>query len=73
MTATHLPHAALIAEYLALASTLQPSSLASDHRRANQLAFQLAMEPPADLWRPILAAMASGRVKEKWDATFAIR
>jgi hypothetical protein len=55
-----LINTALIAEYLALAHSLPddnttPAEVA-DYRRANQLAYQLAMDLPADLWRTILRA-----------------
>src|SRR5690348_14203445 len=62
---------ALIAEYLALASALRDDSPQSNYQRANQLAFQLAMELDADLWRIVVRAVASGTVDDIWQAIFA--
>jgi len=64
---------ALLAEYLALASTLRADSPGPDFRRANQLAYQLAMELDADLWRIVLRGIASGTVNDIWQAIFAAR
>jgi hypothetical protein len=62
---------ALIAEYLALASTLRADSPPSDYQQANQIAFQLAMELDADLWRLVARAVAGGTVNELWEAILA--
>lgn len=64
---------ALIAEYLALATTLETDAPAGDYRRANQLSYQLAMELPIDLWRAILAALGSGNGQAVWDAISTAR
>src|SRR4051794_26384930 len=62
---------ALLAEYLALASTLRADSPPSDCQRANQIAFQLAMELDADLWRLMARAVAGKTVNELWEAIVA--
>lgn len=64
---------ALIAEYLALITTLEFESPAADYRRANQLAYQLAMELPIDMWRAIYAAAVGTNGKPIWEAISVAR
>ena len=48
-----------IAEYLALAPTLEVSSSKAEYRRANELAYELAMTLPADVYREIVWAITN--------------
>lgn len=65
------PPTALIAEYLVLASSLKAKDPPAIYHRANQLAFQLAMELPPDLWRKVQHAIASNTVGPLWDVVIA--
>ena len=51
--------AAKAAEYISLARSLTPDSPATEYRRANQLAWELALWLPDDLYRKLGRAMTS--------------
>lgn len=51
--------AAKTAEYIALARNLETTSSKADYRRANQLAWELALWLPDDLYRNLGMALAS--------------
>jgi hypothetical protein len=51
--------AAKAAEYIALARNLETTSTEADYRRANQLAWELALWLPDDLYRNLGKALAS--------------
>jgi hypothetical protein len=51
--------AAKAAEYIALARDLKPTSSDSDYRRANQLAWELALWLPDDIYRELGEALGS--------------
>jgi hypothetical protein len=46
-----------VAEYLSLAPTLKPSDSTHEYRRANQLAFELAILLPAEIYKSMAAAL----------------
>ena len=50
--------AAKAAEYMALARDLKPTSTEAEYRRANQLAWELALWLPDDLYRKLGKALA---------------
>jgi hypothetical protein len=61
----------LIAEYLARAKSIRETSSEEAYIRVNQLAYQLAIELPVDLWSKILRAVATGSGFDAWDAIVA--
>lgn len=56
--------AAKAAEYIALARDLKTTATAADYRRANQLAWELALWLPDDLYRKLARALTSPQSKE---------
>ena len=56
--------AAKAAEYLALASDLKPTSSDAEYRRANHLAWELALWLPDDLYRKLTRALTSPKSKD---------
>lgn len=63
----------LIAEYVALASSLTPASPADHYIAANRLLFQLAMTLPAGLFRVVRSAALSGDPEAIFEAMIAVR
>jgi hypothetical protein len=56
--------AATAAEYIALARNLQNTSSEADYRRANQLAWELALWLPAQLYRDLSSALGNPQSAE---------
>lgn len=56
--------AAKTAEYIALARGLKTTSTDEDYRRANQLAWELALWLPDDLYRKLARALTSPQSKD---------
>lgn len=59
---------ALIAEYLALATTLTHDDTPETYRRANAMAFEIMMEEDAEVWHAIVEALRDGRRRGAWAA-----
>ncbi len=53
-----IDQAAKVAEYLALARTLKEDSPVTEYRRANQLAWELALWLPEDIYKHMVKAIA---------------
>jgi hypothetical protein len=64
---------ALIAEYMALATHLHEDSPRADYVRVNQLAWQLVMDLPADVYRTVTRGLTSITIQGRLEAISKLR